>query len=273
MIHSKFKSVQFGQILRKIRQDKGLSVATLSSLMNRKFSASSISRREQGLLKVSTHYIEQLIIALKLSALEKDRLLGAIDLYSLQTVGDISERFKSTAEIKKTAVVVRNYQPVIIPVELQTLEYARAIIRSYNARCYRSLAKTRILSANRIMCDPSKTIYILISENSLYTSIGSDVVMLAQLSHLLSVKLEENHFFRISPSRVYTNKWIANPFVILDNSSVIFQNFVKGSIYNDKRLISSTIKDFDIIFKKAVGGGEAKLIIERAINHFKGKPS
>ncbi|MEU2035115.1 helix-turn-helix domain-containing protein [Nocardia amamiensis] len=155
------------------------------------------------------------------------------------------------------------YQPLVVPGLLQTLDYARAMDRTYfpndtddeiDRRVHVRLRRQNVYTRQR---RPAKLVVVL-HEAALRVLVGTPRVMAAQLRHLADVSTLDNVELRILPFRAGLPCGIGvTPFVILDfpldarnrpvEPTIVFAESVTGSMYFERR---TEVKAYREAFEK-----------------------
>ena len=203
-----------GRELRHIREAKGKTIDTVAKDLNRTystgFSAAKISRLETGKRGASPRDVRDLCEYYEVESAERDRLVelakAAREDNQLQGV---PESYVDYMILEAQALVVRTYEPTLIPGLLQTVEYDRAKFDGYalsgldpdsSTESSRKRIELRIERRRRLTAAENPLIYkAVIDEAVLRRCVGSTEVMAAQLAHLEQMARRPNITLRVVP--------------------------------------------------------------------------
>lgn len=241
--------------------------------MGGKYSYSSISRRETGGLKIDFDYLQDFCKALNLSPDEAEQVMASARVNLLRPDRKLSEAAAEYSRIVLNSKMYESYSCGIIGRYLYTFSYAREVFKAHSTNPsdtdIEKLARSRVEDAPRTLKDSSRTFRLLLHENSLYFTIGSQQVMLEQLESLLRFQDEPNVEFRILPKETCVNVPITQSFYVIDNTYCYCENRIDYSITDDPAMTSRFCKDFDTLWANAVIGVRRNQIIERAMEHYR----
>ncbi|WP_280494216.1 helix-turn-helix domain-containing protein [Nocardia asiatica] len=262
-----------GQRLREMRRDAGVSGRELA--VREGWHESKVSRIEHGRIKPSNDDIraycrhcagqEQLADLLATlhnidtAYLEYRRLLGA----------GVKRGQQLYAELEAEAAFVRNYDPQIVPGLLQTAAYAEAKLRSV-IEFYRlpndiDAGVTKRMERQKILAKRDHRFHFIISERSLYTSVGGDTVMIGQLERLHSITGMPRVTLGIVPLTAPAHVVLEN-FTMFDNRMVKVEGHTAEITITQPREIALYGHAFDILARQSMTGEKARALIRSALD-------
>ncbi|WP_330232456.1 helix-turn-helix domain-containing protein [Nocardia sp. NBC_00508] len=262
-----------GQRLREIRRDAGVSGRELAA--HEGWHESKVSRIEHGKTQPSSGDIhaygrhcganEQLADLLATlhnidaAYLEYRRLLGA----------GVKRGQQLYAKLEAEAKVVRNYDPQIIPGLLQTADYAEAKLRSviefYQLPNDIDAGVSKRMERQQVLYQRDHRFHFIISERSLYTTVGGDDVMVGQLDRLHSIIGMPRVTLGIVPL-------MANAQVVLENFTMFDKRMVKVEGHTAEititqpREIALYGRAFDVLARQSATGDKARDLIRGALD-------
>ncbi|WP_245677685.1 DUF5753 domain-containing protein [Nocardia acidivorans] len=165
--------------------------------------------------------------------------------------------------------LMRIFQPNIIPGILQTAEYASAILR-WSIDFYRipddldeGVAKR--LERQQLLYKGDHRFHILIAEQALRTTVGSNSVMVGQLDRLLAVIGLPRVLMGIIPSEAKLPMQITN-FVMFDERLVLVEAVTAELSVTQPKEIALYGRLFTELSGLAVAGDSARAAIRRALD-------
>jgi hypothetical protein len=270
MAREKIASLFLGNRLRQLRKNSGVSGAlTLAEKMNGAYSAATILRREAGLLKIDLSYIETFAKSLKLSAEEKEHLEIDFRIALLRAKNDTKKIAQAYLELIKQARTHWVYTSGIIPGQLQTFEYATAIIKAYgNYEDPSGPARNRIELARQNLNNSHRQARLVLWEPALYTTYGTVNTMLDQLQALLRFSENSSFEFRVLPQDVFATVPLHGSFDLVDEGYCICSSLI-GAVTSEDPATAEKLKSvFERIWENSIAGAAREKIIQKAIAHY-----
>lgn len=165
---------------------------------------------------------------------------------------------------EERTALLRGYDPQVFHGLLQTPDYARALMaagmeflntsRDLDAAVEARMERQRVLHRGR------HRFYLLIGEQALRTTVGSDDVMAAQLRHVLTLMDIPRLVFGIVPaSAPYFRR--TTDFVLYDRRKVLVETVTAESAITQPREIALYEKVFTRLSDQAVHGTAARRLI------------
>ncbi|MFG3518952.1 helix-turn-helix domain-containing protein [Nocardia nova] len=262
-----------GKRLREIRKDAGLTGRQLAALAG--WHESVVSKIETGhrtptesqLRKycANTGANDQLsdLVAtvrnIESAYLEYKRLLHTGTKRRQQQAVTLAEQTK----------LMRVYEPVLIPGILQTAEYAEGVLRRVT-EFYRipndvEQGVAKRLEQQKVLYHGDHRFHILITEQSLSTTVGGDEVMVGQLDRLLAVIGLPRVLLGVVPS---DSEWLtpATNFVMFDDRMVLVEAITAELKVTQPREIQLYRRAFDTLARQSVTGDRARELIRKALD-------
>lgn len=263
----------FGQ-LRDLRKDAGLSGSQFAALAG--WHPSKVSKIEYGkqtpteddvrtwCVNVGAEeHVPDLIASLRnvdAAYLEWRRILGT----------GVQRRQRHASTVEAETRLIRGYDPALIPGLLHTPEYAEAILRQvieFNQvpNDVEAAVAARMDRQQQFLYRGDHKVHYLIGEQSLYTTVGDDGVMLGQLDRLLTAMSLPRVMLGIvpmmSPYRVS-----ATNFLIYDQRQVLVEGIGAALTITQPREIAVYEQAFETLTAQSVVGKAARALITEAVN-------
>jgi len=179
------------------------------------------------------------------------------------------QRQHMSVQLAEKTRLMRVYQPTLMPGILQTAEYAQAILK-------RSIERHRIpddleagvakrLERQQLLYRGDRRFHILMAEQALYTTVGSDGVMRGQLDRLLAAIGLPRVSFGIVPAIAELPMQITN-FVMFDDKKVMVETPAAELTITQPREVMVYGQTFDILAGQSVTGDHARVLIRKALD-------
>ncbi|MEV0297174.1 helix-turn-helix transcriptional regulator [Nocardia sp. NPDC050710] len=262
----------FGQQLRDLRKDAGLTGSQLAALAG--WHPSKVSKIEYGKQTPTEddvrtwcahtgarEHVPDLLASLRnvdAAYLEWRRILGT----------GVRRRQQHASTIEAETRLIRGYDPALIPGLLHTPAYAEAIIRQvidFNQvpNDVEAAVATRMDRQQKFLYRGDHKVHYLIGEQALYTTVGDDGVMLGQLDRLLTAMSLPRVVLGIVPMTAGYRIPVTN-FVIFDQRQALVEGITAALTITQPREIAVYERAFDILAKQAVVGQNARELIRSA---------
>ncbi|WP_094025797.1 helix-turn-helix domain-containing protein [Nocardia cerradoensis] len=261
-----------GAILRGLRRDAGMSGRQLAALAG--WHESVVSKIETGdrspteahLRAYCAHtgnedQLPDLIATLRnvqAAYLEWRKVLGT----------GTKRRQQEAVKLAEESKLMRIFQPTIIPGILQTAEYAAAVLRRY-IDFYQvpddlDEGVSKRLERQQMLYRGDHRFHILVAEQALHTTVGTDAVVLGQLDRLLAVIGLPRVLLGIVPAQAEVPMQTTN-FVIFDERLTLVEAVTAELTITQPREIAVYGRLFAELVEQSVTGDQAREIIRRAI--------
>jgi transcriptional regulator with XRE-family HTH domain len=195
-----------GGELREARNKAGLSTREVAQQLGLRWSASTISRVENGKRKITSEDVSALCVLYRITGKERDKLL---DLAREATQSGWWETTNSKLPTQLTALIGFESEAIrityvdlsLVPGLLQIPEYTRALLAGVGVP--KSESETLVvarLGRQAILSKPDPPEYVaIIDEAVLRRPIGGPQVMAAQLRHIVTSSKRPNVTVQVIP--------------------------------------------------------------------------
>jgi transcriptional regulator with XRE-family HTH domain len=209
------------QELKNYRTVAGLTQREVAEAMD--WSPSKVNRIEAGIVTVSINDLRALLTLFGVTAETVNELVEVAKLSKRSSWGrgPAPDRAPEAAYFadEKAAVVIRQFEPALIPGLLQTEDYMRAVVADARmeegARLERQV-QTR-LERQRVLDRPeAPKMFFIIDEAVLHHRVGSWQTMPQQRQRLLELGSRKNISIQIVPFSRGAYTGLLGPFVLLD---------------------------------------------------------
>lgn len=175
--------------LRSLRETAGMTIEQVAERME--VSASKISRIETARVGIPPRDVRDLLDIYGITGEQRQTLLTiareARQKYWLDAYSDLP--FSSAADMEGAATSIRVYSALVVPGLLQTVDYARAVIRAIRVDLEQQEIERRVeLRKSRqsfFARGDSPALWAVLDEAALRRVVGGVEVMTAQLQHLV----------------------------------------------------------------------------------------
>ncbi|MRH88790.1 helix-turn-helix domain-containing protein [Nocardia sp. SYP-A9097] len=261
-----------GQRLREIRRRAGISGRELARLSG--WHETKVSKIEYGRVKPSDADVRA-YCAHTGSGDQLEDLLAAVHNmdaaymeYKRQHATGLKRGQQKSVRLAERSKFVRIFQPVIIPGILQTAEYAESVLRHY-VKFYRlpddvDDAVSKRIERQQFLYRGERRFHILVSEQALYTSVGTKTVMIGQLDRLMAVIGLSRVLLGIVPVQSGPPMQTTN-FVMFDTRLVTVEGVTAELSITQPREIAIYSRAFDALATQSVTGDAARALIRKAI--------
>ncbi|MFI1914562.1 helix-turn-helix domain-containing protein [Nocardia sp. NPDC020380] len=175
---------------------------------------------------------------------------------------------KKTGQVESSSKFIRGYDPDLIPGLLQTRDYATAVLRE----CIdfigipddlESAVKER-MERQQILRKGPRKFHFLIAEQALYTTVGDDQIMLAQLEQLIAHVRSSRMALGIVPRMSVFRAPVVN-FLMYDRTLVQVETISAGLSVTQPREVELYDRAFEILAGQSAKGDAARALIDAAI--------
>jgi transcriptional regulator with XRE-family HTH domain len=277
---------ELGALLRKLREDKGLSVRQVTDHLM--CSASKISRLETGERGATLRDVRDLCDLYRVgSARERNRLMTLAREAKEQGWWQSYDLPYSTyVGLEAEAVSIYGFQSSVVPGLLQTADYARTGHESVLPRLDPSVIEQGVqarLARQKMLSREQPPIFkVIMDEAVLHRAVGGPNVMSEQLKKMLAFSEMQNLTIQVIPFETGAHPAAESNFSILEMKSstldVVFVEGLVGSVYLEREVdlvrynkifnhlqeISLDPKDSATLIAKIQRKYEASLITRRA---------
>ncbi len=270
MSMNKICSATVGNLLRDLRRAAGVRNAIhLAKLMGGKYSSSGILRREEGLLKIDSDYVDLFCKTVGVAGAQKDEILWQLRVEVLRKENTPELLELEFWQKREQSKCICTYSACLIPSALQTFNYAKAIIETYkHVANVENSALKRVQTSMRWLNTPDKTIRIICSETALYLPTGNIHVMVDQLRRLRLFTENKTLDFRIFPNNVFVGVPLYALFTVFDETYSICETRLGASTSEDRSDAQTLLKDFGLLWEKSASNKDRNQLIDRALTYY-----
>ena len=210
--------------LRRARLQAGLTQDQVATAMD--WSLSKVIRIEAGSVGISTNDLKALLILYKMVDGEQTD-----DLVALARAGRerswqsayrdvVSPRMLQLIEYEAAALIIRNFQPLVVPGLLQTEEYAKAVLGQFagTATAARIDAQVDFRMRRQELLDRADMplLFFILDEAATRRLVGGPAVMRRQVRKLIELAGRPNITVEIVPFSAGVHPGLLGPFVIYE---------------------------------------------------------
>lgn len=234
--------------LRRIRKDAGMTQEQVAAAME--WSLSKLIRIEGGGVSISisdlksllTHYqiadenhVEELV-GLARAARQRSWFTAFRDITSPQYVTFVG--------YEVAASIIRQFEPTLIPGQLQTEEYARTVTLEYAADRVDKMVEIRI-RRQEVLEEPGRLFFFILDEAAIRRQVGAPTnpgIMRRQLRKLIEIARQPNITIEIVPFSAGVHPGMKGPFTLLefpgDDEDVLYLENARGGASNPSALLT-----------------------------------
>ncbi len=213
------RSRELGVRLRELRDAAGLTGEEVARRMGR--AHSTLSRWESGGLIPRVPDVYFMLELYGVQQSERDALLCHVHNVRQREDWevDVAVKVVDYAWMEGRSWKVETFQDGVVPGLLQTLDYARAVLRAWDPsatpqRIERWIA-VRVARQRRLADENPLQLTAVLGEGALRRPVGGSEVMRAQLQHLVDVTAQSNVEILILPFEVGAHAGLSGQFTIL----------------------------------------------------------
>jgi len=190
-------------------------------------SASTLSRLENGKREPTSEEVAAILAVLGVTGGERDRLLdmarGGTGSSGMVEHSNPTVQSRTYLTFETQAMVITNFEPLLVPGLAQTTEYAHAVISAIQvdeddpdieARVARRMARHAILTRKR-----PPQFNVIMTELALRQPIGGAKAMARQVRSLIDLADRDNVSLRLIPMSTPTHAGLMGQFVMLEFTS------------------------------------------------------
>ena len=244
-------AIQRGRLtreLRRIRKDAGMTQEQVALAME--WSLSKLIRIEGGGVSISVSDLRSLLtlyqiaedghveelVALARAARQRSWFTAFRDITSSQYVTFVG--------YEAAASIIRQFEPTLIPGQLQTEEYARAVTLEYAADRVDKLVEIRI-RRQELLEEPRRLFFFILDEAAIRREVGAPTnpgIMRRQLRNLIEIARQPNITIEIVPFSAGVHPGMKGPFTVLefpgDDEDILYLENARGGASNPSVLLT-----------------------------------
>ncbi|HTP16836.1 MAG TPA: helix-turn-helix transcriptional regulator [Streptosporangiaceae bacterium] len=175
-------------------------------------------------------------------------------------------------QLEADSSLIVKFQPVMIPSQVQTAQYARELLRSPSGPLSWGATDADVegivgarMHRQQILYEPGKTIRVVILEAALQTRLTSREAMTGQLDRMLSLEGLPSLSLGIVPFRVLVPVYPLSGFVVFDDQLVVVETVNGEHQLSDPDDVKRYGEWFGALDAAAVHGREATELIRGAL--------
>ncbi|HEU5155668.1 MAG TPA: helix-turn-helix transcriptional regulator [Streptosporangiaceae bacterium] len=276
---------RLGAQLRKIREDRGLTLDEAANLLN--LSKSALNRMENAQVVVRRHETEYLLI--KYGVADRDLRDSLLGLASAGRSRDWVKRHgalspespvKDLVQLEQDSSAIRIFQPFGIPGILQTPDYARAVIGSRPPKPNRDLDRAVAfrMARKEVLSGPEPVrLDVVIGEAALRQHMGGAGVLRDQLQYLLEASSPANVGIRVLPYEATRHPGFDGAFTMLDVETgaftVVVIDSMMRSVYSED---DADVERYSLVFMElcatALSEADSRTMIEQVMFELEAAP-
>ena len=244
-------AIQRGRLtreLRRIRKDAGMTQEQVAAEME--WSLSKLIRIEGGGVSISVSDLKSLLtlyqiadeghveelVALARAARQRSWFTAFRDITSPQYVTFVG--------YEAAASIIRQFEPTLIPGQLQTEDYARAVTLEYAADRVDKLVEVRI-RRQELLEEPRRLFFFILDEAAIRREVGAPTnpgIMRRQLRNLIEIARQPNITIEIVPFSAGVHPGMKGPFTVLefpgDDEDILYLENARGGASNPSVLLT-----------------------------------
>ena len=217
-----FRRRQLAKALRRARAAAGLTQAEASRAMD--WSESKLLRFEAATVTISTNDLRAL---LALYTVDPAGVALLVELVRAARKPSPWAAFKDVAPPEclaflaneSSAVIVRSFDPLLVPDLLQTEEYARAVIEVQEAESpdrVDSLVDLRVQRQEVLVRQPETELHFILDEAVIHRVVGDRTTTVRQLHQILEIAEYPNVTIRVVPFSAGMYARLRAPYVLFE---------------------------------------------------------
>ncbi|MFI0351514.1 helix-turn-helix domain-containing protein [Actinomadura sp. 9N407] len=180
--------------------------------------------------------------------------------------------FKQYVQYEFQASVIRVYQGQVVPVLLQTEDYARVFLVGARVKDIEPAVQARTERQEAVFNGKNPPLLVvLLDEDALDRPVGGPEVMRAQLQHLLDLSEKPNVIIRIIPRSAAWHLGLNGPFQImsLESREIAYVGAQHGGrLVEDPAEVRDLAVDFELIGAKALSEDASRIRIKELMEGF-----
>ncbi|MBF6062482.1 helix-turn-helix transcriptional regulator [Nocardia terpenica] len=259
-----------GARMRDIRKDAGLSGTQLARMAG--WHPSKVSKIEYGKQAPSDDDIRIWCLHCKAKNEVPDLIATLRNVEAAyvewKRIAGIKRRQQQLHDVERVTKLTRSFEPVLIPGLLQTHDYMKALLSKvsqfYGIEEPLDDGIAARLQRQEILYRGNHRFNFLLAEQVLYTTVGSDDIMIGQLDRILNAMTLPNVVVSIIPFMSMYEVPTTN-FVMFDRKVAYVETITAELTITQPRELVLYEKAFQTLAKQAAVGNGARELIRKAI--------
>lgn len=270
------KARALGAAIRELREEAGVGLRQFAGRLGK--DPGTVSRIETGKRGTDVAEIARMLTTLGVGGARYEELVEmarggtAGPLWLAATLPEQRQHLAAVLEFERSATVIIDMAPLLIPGLLQTTDYARAIMSAGSVPASEIEMRIAIRVGRRdAIFRPHPAHFVaLIGEAALRQEIGGRDVLLAQCRYLLELSAKSNVDIRVVPFDVGWHPGLETPFVLMDSDVaqpvVQVETRISGLFLSDDEYVSGYRNAADKVAQVALGPKESVSLIAARVD-------
>ena len=234
--------------LRRTRKDAGMTQDQVAAAIE--WSLSKLIRIEGGGVSISISDLKSLLTLYRITDEDHVEELVALARAARQrswftAFRDItSPQYVTFVGYEAAASIIRQFEPTLIPGQLQTEEYARAVTLEYAADRVDKLVEIRI-RRQELLEEPRRLFFFILDEAAIRRQVGAPTnpgIMRRQLRRLIETARQPNITLEIVPFSAGVHPGMKGSFTVLefagDDEDILYLENARGGGSNPSALLT-----------------------------------
>ncbi|WP_405613118.1 helix-turn-helix domain-containing protein [Streptomyces sp. NBC_01511] len=258
---------ELGAALRALRQASGKEAKAVAR--GAAMSTPKLSKIENGHVAASVVDVEQILIALGVSAEVKAEYMAAARAQATEATAwrlyrrlGYHRKQEQIRTLEASMTLLRLFQPSLVPGLLQTPEYMRAV---FQRKRLSEEQLTRTVGARidrqRVLYDTTKTLRFIITESVLRWRFVPSVMLAGQLDRIISASRLPNVDVQIVCLDVPQSDVPGHSFVIRDDRMVTVETTHAELVVTDPRDVALYVDKFERFASGALSGDAMRAML------------
>lgn len=264
--------------LRKIREERGLTIEQISEQSGGDWNPSTISRWETGDRRIRPVDLRRLLDLYDVQGDQREVMLTlarqARERGWWRTYSDaVPEWFEVYLGLEAEASVIHDYAAELVPGLLQTADYYRAFMRAAPAAgdedTIERKAAVRLARQERLTGEDPPSFWAVLNEAVIRRVVGGPSTMRAQLEHIAEMAGLAQVTVQVLPFRAGAHPAMDGSFIVLGfpepaDPDVVYLESQAGSLYLERPPESERYAAiFNHLIAKALDPDESRTLITR----------
>ncbi|WP_063713764.1 helix-turn-helix domain-containing protein [Amycolatopsis nigrescens] len=240
-LSAKMKSV--GAQLRGCRESVGLLLREAAVLVE--WDKSKLSRVENGERTINPEEAAHLLGVYRIRAQVREEILRVVRTLDepgwwgqgQQDLEGLPKETSVLADYESEASRLSNWEPLMVPGLLQTMEYARAFLLGTGADPAGTDLRLAARFRRQQILNSGVKYVAFLGESALHTPVGDSALMARQLAWIKQTATRPNVLVRVVPTQVGPHGGQRGPFTVLefpDAQPVVMAELLRSSVFIDE---------------------------------------
>ncbi|PZG01148.1 transcriptional regulator [Micromonospora endophytica] len=267
-----FVRFQLGTQLKRAREKAGVTTEQAAALIE--VSPSTLRRIEQGRVGLKGPALNALLDRYGVADVELRETLRSMARTGKQRgwwakYSDLPNSYRQYIGLESAASVIENFETLVVPGLLQTVDYARTVISADASQPTPQATEERIAvrtERQKLLTEEKLRLVAVIDEAVLRRQIGGTEVMREQLSALLDAQKRWNVSIQVIPFREGAYASMVSSFHILsfdDGPGVVYIEGLTGDLYAEGEDVDRCMRVFSSLRAEALSPTASTVMIKR----------